>query len=51
MQIPCLVELINLVEFQTQNKAYPPMDRIEKTYVSMLGGSDETQKHIPTLTK
>ena len=51
MQIPCLIELINLVDFQTQNKAYIPMDVIEKTYISMLGGSDEVQKHIPTLTR
>ena len=51
MQIPCLIELINLVDFQTQNKAYLPMDIIETTYISMLGGSDEAQKHTPTLTR
>ena len=51
MQIPCLIELINVVDFQTQNKAYLPMDVIEKTYISMLGGSEEAQKHIPTLTR
>ena len=27
------------------------MDDIETTYISMLGGSDEAQKHIPTLTR
>ena len=51
MQIPCLIELIYLVDLQTRNKAYLPMDVIETTYTSMLGGSDEAQKHIPTLTR
>ena len=27
------------------------MDAIEKSYISMLGGSDEAQKHTPTLTR
>lgn len=39
MQVPCLIELINLVDSQTQNKAYLPMDAIETTYMSMLGGA------------
>ncbi len=51
MQIPCLIELINLVDIHTQNKAYLPMDVIETTYISMLGGRDEAQKHTPTLTR
>ena len=51
MQVPCLIELINLVDIQTQDKAYLPMDVIENTYISMLGGSDEAQKHTPTLTR
>ncbi len=51
MQIPCLIELINLVDFQTQNKAYLPMDIVETTYISMLGGIDEAKKHTPTLTR
>jgi len=46
-----LIELINLVGLQTQNKAYLPMDEIEETYMSMLGGSKEAQKHTPTLTR
>jgi len=50
MQMSCLIELINLVELQTQNKAYIPMDHIEATHISMLGGSEEAQKHKPTLT-
>ena len=51
MQIPCLIELINLVDIHTQNKAYLPMDVIETTYISMLGGRDEAQKHTPTLIR
>ena len=51
MQIPCLIELINLVDVHTQNKAYLSMDVIETTYISMLGGRDEAQKHTPTLTR
>ncbi|KAK7076276.1 hypothetical protein SK128_021315, partial [Halocaridina rubra] len=51
MQIPCLIKMINLVESQTQNKAYLLMDIIENTYKSMLGSKDEAQKHIPTLTR
>ena len=49
MQTLCLIELINIVDIQTQNKAYLPMDAIETTYISMLGGNDEAQKHTPTL--
>ena len=51
IQIPCLIELINLVDIHTQNKAYLPMDVIETTYISMLGERDEAQKHTPTLTR
>ena len=46
-----LIELINLVELQTQSKAYIPMDQIQATHISMLGGSEEAQKHNPTLTR
>lgn len=51
LQMSCLIELINLIDVQTQNKAYVPMDVIEKTYITMLGGSLEAQKHTPTLTR
>jgi len=27
------------------------MDVVEMTYISMLGGSDEAKKHVPTLTR
>ena len=51
MQIPCLIELINLVDVHTQSKAHLPMDVIETTYISMLGGEEEAQKHTATLTR
>ena len=51
LPMPCLIELIYLIDFQTQNKAYLPMDIIETTYISMLGGRYEAQKQIPTLTR
>jgi len=47
----CLTELINLVDVHTKTKAYLPMDVIETNYISMLGGKDEAQKYVPTLTK
>ena len=51
LQIPCLIELINLVDVQTKNKAYLPMDSVESMYISMLGGEEEAKKHSPTLTR
>jgi len=52
MQMSCLlIQLINLVELQTLFKAYIPMGQIEATHISMLGGSEEAQKHNPTLTR
>jgi len=51
MQMSCLIELINLVELQTQNKAYIPTDQIEATHISILGGSEEELKHNATLTR
>ena len=47
MQMSCLIELINLVDLQTQNKAYLPMDEIEETYMSMIWKSH----NIPISTK
>ncbi|KAK7041660.1 hypothetical protein SK128_028610 [Halocaridina rubra] len=48
-QIPFLIELINLADSQTQNKASLQMNIIENTFISMVVGKDEAQKHIPTL--
>jgi len=51
MQMSCLIELISLVELQTQNKAYIPMDQREATHISILGGSEEALKHNATPTR
>jgi len=51
MQMSCLIELINLVELQTQNKTYIPTDQIEATHISILGGIEEALKHNATLTR
>jgi len=51
MQMSCLIELINLVELQTQNKAYIPTDQIEATHISIPAGSAEALKHNATLTR
>ena len=51
MQIPCLIELINLVDIHTQNKAYLPMEVNETTYIYMCGERYEAQKYTPTLTR
>ena len=50
MHMSCLIELINPVELQIQNKAYIPMDQIEATHISMLGVASR-HKHNPTLTR
>lgn len=51
MQIVSLIELINLIDIQTQNKAYLSMDDIEMTYVNMLGGVEALESHVPTFTR
>ena len=51
MQIASLIELINLVDIQTQNKAYLSIDDIETTYINMLGGIEALENHVPTFTR
>ena len=51
VQIASLVELINLVDIQTQNKAYLSIDDIETTYINMLGGIEALENHVPTFTR
>ena len=51
MQIASLIELINLVDIQTQNKAYLSIDDIETTYINMLGGTESSDNHVPTFTR
>ena len=50
MQAGCLIELMNLIELQTQNKAYLSMDEIEKTYVNMLG-EECLKNHSPAFSR
>jgi len=51
MQIASLIELINLVDIQTQNKAYLFIDDIERTYINMLGGTEALENHVRTVTR
>lgn len=50
IQNSCLIELINLVDIQTQNKAYLSMDAIEATYKNMLG-PDGLENHYPQFNR
>ena len=50
-QIASLIELINLVDNQTQNIAYLSIDDIETTYINMLGGTEASDNHVPTFTR
>jgi hypothetical protein len=40
-----LLELINLIDIQTQNQAYLPMKEIETTNVNMLGTEGLKKSH------
>ena len=51
MQIASLIELINLVDIQTQNKTYLSIDDIETTYINMLGGTEASDNHVPIFTR
>ena len=51
MQIASLIELINLVDIQAQNKAYLSIYDIETTYINMLGGTEASDNHVPTFTR
>uniref|UniRef100_UPI00358E794E uncharacterized protein n=1 Tax=Myxine glutinosa TaxID=7769 RepID=UPI00358E794E len=50
LQRASLIELINLIDFQTQNQAYLSMDDIETTYVNMLG-AEGLDHHYPAFTR
>ena len=45
-----LMELINLIDVQTQNQAYQPMADIETTYINMLG-TEGSENHVPTFNR
>ena len=50
LQRASLLELINLIDVQTQNQAYLPMEHIETTYVNMLG-TEGLDNHVPTFNR
>lgn len=50
-QSACLVELINIIDTNTQNGEYLSMQDIEETYISMLGGEKALHDHKPTFTR
>lgn len=50
LQRASLLELINLVDIQTQNRGYLPMVDIETTYVNMLG-AEAMENHVPTFNR
>ena len=51
MQIASLIELINLVDTQTQNIAYVFIDDIETTYIYMLSGTEASDNHVTTFIR
>ncbi len=51
MQIASLIELINLVDIHTQNKAYLSINDVERTYINMLGGTEALENHVPTFAR
>ena len=51
MQIASLIELIDLVDIQTQNRTYLSIDDIETTYINMVGGTEASDNHIPIFTR
>ena len=45
LQRACLLELVNLIDVDTENQAYLSMDDIETTNVNMLG-SEALESHV-----
>ena len=50
LQRASLIELINLIDVQTQNQAYLPMEDLETTYVNILGNVG-LDNHVPTFNR
>ena len=49
LQAASMVEITNLVEFKTSQKAFIPMDLIETAYKQMMG--NYTENHYPVFTR
>ena len=43
-EVSCLVELLNIIDFQTKQGDYLSMADIEKTYIGLLGGQEGLEK-------
>ncbi len=50
LQTASLIELINLIDVQTQNQAYLSMDDIETTYANVIG-AEGMQNHTPAFSR
>ncbi|KAL8597167.1 hypothetical protein ACOMHN_050503 [Nucella lapillus] len=50
LQRACLLELLNLIDVETENQAYLSMDDIETRYVNMLG-SETLENHVPAFNR
>ncbi len=50
LQRSSLLELINLIDVETQNQAYLHMDDIETTYLSLIG-SEVLETHVPAFSR
>lgn len=50
LQTACFIELISLIDVQTQNQTYLSMDGIETTYVNMLG-TEGLENHSPSFSR
>ena len=50
LQRACLLELVNLIDVETENQAYLSMDDIETTYVNMLG-SEALENRVPAFNR
>ena len=50
-QVSSFVELLNIVDCQTNEGAYLSMQDVENTYVGMLGGTEALERHSPAFTR
>ncbi len=51
MQNACFIELVNLIDLQTKNKAYLSIEDVEITYINLLGGLEALANHSPAYTR
>ncbi len=51
MQNACFIELVNLIDLLTKNKAYLSIEDVETTYINLLGGLEALANHSPAYTR